>query len=61
MLKLLEDNNPINDAVVCDKLNSFLGQVNSKEANGQLTSAQAAELRQQAVAILNSLECPPTT
>ncbi len=38
-------------------LNSFLHQVDSKETNGQLTSQQAANLRQQAISIQHSLGC----
>ena len=56
-IKLLIDNNPENDEAVCGRLAALLAQVNSKEANSQLTSTQAAELRQQAIAIKNSLGC----
>ena len=42
-IKLLTDNNPSNDNDVCNKLDSFLAQVNAKEANGQLTTQQAAK------------------
>lgn len=58
-IKLLTDNDPSNDNDVCNKLDSFLGQLNAKEANGQLTSQQAAELRAQATAIETSLGCSP--
>jgi len=57
-IKLLTDNDPSNDASVCSKLDSFLSQVDAKEANGQLTPQQAADLRQQATAIESSLGCP---
>ena len=60
-IRFLEDNNPSNDAAVCDKLSSFLKQVDAKEANGKLTAQQAEELRRQATLIHNSLGCPPTT
>ena len=50
-----------NDVAACKTLNAFLNQVAPKEANGQLTSAQAAELRQQATAIQNSLGCSSTS
>ena len=33
----------------------------AKEGNGQLTSHQAADLRQEATAVQNSLGCPSTT
>jgi hypothetical protein len=56
-INLLNDNDPTNDADVCSKLDSFLLQVNAKEANGQLTPQQAADLRQQATAIETSLGC----
>jgi hypothetical protein len=56
-IKLLTDNDPTNDADVCSKLDSFIAQVNSKEANGQLTSQQAANLRQQATSIQDALGC----
>lgn len=57
-IKLLTDNNPSNDNDVCNKLDSFLAQLNAKEANGQLTTLQAEELREQATAIKTSLGCP---
>jgi len=60
-IQLLEDHDPTNDISVCDKLASFIEQVNAKEANGQLTLDQAVELRQQAMDLQNSLGCPPTT
>ena len=50
-ISLLTDNNPSNDASVCSKLDSFLSQVDTKEANRQLTPQQAKTLRQQATAI----------
>lgn len=56
-IKLLTDNNPSNDNSVCNKLNAFLEQVDAKGANGRLTSQQAAEIRQEAKAIQNSLGC----
>lgn len=40
-----------NQAVACSSLDIFLDQVNQKEINGQITSKQAAELRQQVTAI----------
>jgi hypothetical protein len=46
-----------NDVPACNLLNSFLDQVNSKETNGQLTSQQAANLRQQALSIQHTLGC----
>ena len=46
-----------NDAAACNTLNAFLHQVDAKEANRQLTSAQAAELRQQATALRETLGC----
>lgn len=56
-INLLNDNNPANDAAVCGDLNAFINQVNAKEANGQLTAAQAAQLSQLANAIKASLGC----
>ena len=49
-----------NDAAACNTLNAFLNQVKAKENNGQLTSQQAADLRQQATAIETSLGCSST-
>ena len=49
-----------NHAAACNTLNVFLNQVNAKEGNGQLTSQQATDLRQQAIAIENSLGCSST-
>lgn len=48
------------DAPVCNLLNAFLDQVNQKQTGGQLTSGQAADLRQQATAIETSLDCSST-
>ena len=50
-----------NYAVACNTLNAFLNQVKAKENNGQLTSQQAADLRQQATAIETSLGCSSTS
>jgi hypothetical protein len=60
-IKLLTDKDPSNDADVCSKLNSFLEQVNSKEASKQLTSDEAADLRQQATAIQEDIGCSPSS
>jgi YVTN family beta-propeller protein len=49
-----------NHAAACNTLNAFLNQVKAKEGNGQLTSQQAADLRQQATAIETSLGCSST-
>ena len=43
------------------KLNSFLEQVNSKEASKQLTSNETADLRQQATAIQEDIGCSPSS
>ena len=50
-----------NDIAACNSLNAFIDQVDQKETNGQLTSAQAEELRQPATAIQNSLGCSSTS
>jgi hypothetical protein len=49
-----------NYAAACNTLNAFLNQVNAKGNNGQLTSQQAVDLRQQATAIESSLGCSST-
>ena len=46
-----------NDVTACNLLNSFLDQVDAKQTNGQLTSLQAASLRQQALSIQHTLGC----
>ena len=46
-----------NDVAACNALDSHLYRVNVDEANGRLTSQQAADLRQQAVAVETSLDC----
>ncbi len=56
-LAILTDPNPSNDDAACGKLTAFMNQVNAKEANGQLTAAQAAELRDVAQAIWTFLGC----
>ena len=46
-----------NHVAACNQLNAFLNQVDAKLANGQLTSQQAADLRQQATALQHVLGC----
>jgi hypothetical protein len=57
-LKQLDKNN---NKGACGPLGAFLDQVNEKRSSGQLTSAQAAELRQQATAIQKQIGCTSTT
>ncbi len=52
--QLSRDNNNL---ATCNLFDAFLHQVNSKEANGQLTSKQAADLRQQATATQDTINC----
>jgi hypothetical protein len=54
----LNNINPNNTSAACGKLNAFLNQVNAKQSNGQLTVAQANQLRQLANAIKAQLGCP---
>lgn len=49
------------DAPVCNLVNAFLDQVDQKQTGGQLTSQQAANLRQQATAVETSLGCSSTS
>jgi 6-phosphogluconate dehydrogenase len=49
------------DVPICNLLNAFLDQVDQKQTSGQLTSAQATDLRQQATAIETSLGCSSTS
>ena len=56
-VKLLTDNNHNNNKAACRILDAFLIIVHSMEANKQLTSSQAQQLSQQAIAIKNSLGC----
>ena len=56
-IKLLTDNNLNNDKAACRILDAFLIIVHSMESNKQLTSLQAEQLSQQAIAIKNSLGC----
>ena len=56
-IKVLTDKNPSNDIGACNTLTSFLARVHSLEAINQLTSSQAEQLSQQAIAIKNSLGC----
>jgi hypothetical protein len=39
------------DTPVCNRLNTFLNQVNANQTNGQLTPQQGTDLNQQAKAI----------
>jgi YVTN family beta-propeller protein len=49
-----------NYGAACNTLDAFLHQVKAKEDNGQLTSQQAADLRQQALTIKTSIGCSST-
>jgi hypothetical protein len=49
--------NANNDVAACNTLGAFLDQVNAKEANGQLTLQEGANLRQQATDIQHSVGC----
>lgn len=46
-----------NHIAACNQLNVFLNQVNAKQTKGQLTPQQAADLRQQAIAIQRTSGC----
>jgi hypothetical protein len=46
-----------NKVAACSQLNAFLVQVNKKQTNGQLTSQQATDLRQQGTAIQHAIGC----
>jgi YVTN family beta-propeller protein len=46
-----------NNAAACNQLNAFLNQVSQKLTSGQLTPQQAADLRQQAIAIQRAIGC----
>jgi hypothetical protein len=56
-LKKLTDKNPENDKTACSNLKDFIDQVNAKESNGQLTVAQASQLREAAEEIQAALGC----
>jgi hypothetical protein len=43
--------------LACNQLNAFLNQLSAKQTSGQLTSQQAADLRQQATAIQSVIGC----
>ena len=60
-IKLLTDDNPDNDKAPCRILDAFLATVHAFEAIKQLTSLQAEQLSQQAIAIKNSLGCDEVT
>jgi hypothetical protein len=51
------DNNPSNDFIGCALMTSFTTSVNTMEARGLLTEAQATDLLQQAHAIQNAIGC----
>ncbi len=46
-----------NNTPVCNNLGAFINQLNAKEDNGQLSTGQAADLRQQATGIQQALGC----
>jgi hypothetical protein len=49
-----------NNAAACTQLNNFLNQVSTKQTNRELTSQQAADLRQQTAAIQSAIGCSNT-
>jgi hypothetical protein len=49
-----------NNAAACTQLNNFLNQVSTKQTNRELTSQQAADLRQQTAAIQSAIGCSKT-
>ena len=55
---LLTDANPANDRAACGRLDAFIDQVNAKEQSGEVTAAQATQLRQDAGDITAALGCP---
>src|SRR2546426_994905 len=55
---LLTDANPANDRGACGRLDAFIDQVNAKEQSGEVTAAQATQLRQDAGDITAALGCP---
>ena len=55
---LLTDANPANDRAACGRLDAFIDQVNAKEQSGEVTAAQATQLRQDAGDISAALGCP---
>lgn len=56
--RLLDDGNPNNDGAVCNKIGSFLDQVQDQLADGNLTPSQEASLTAFGEAIKASLACP---
>jgi hypothetical protein len=54
---ILDDDNPNNDKAACGKLGAFINQVNANESRGTLTAEEVDELRTQAEAIMNQLDC----
>ena len=57
VLKNLSDKNPGNDHAVCGVLKAFVMKVDTYEARGLLTPAQAVSLKQQASDIAVKLGC----
>ena len=49
-----------NNAAACTQLNDFSNQVSTKQTNRELTSQQAADLRQQTAAIQSAIGCSKT-
>jgi photosystem II stability/assembly factor-like uncharacterized protein len=56
--RLLTDANQANDRAACGRLDAFIDQVNVKERSGELTAAQAGQLRLDAEDITAALGCP---
>jgi hypothetical protein len=57
IVALLADENANNDAAACAQLRAFLSRVDVQERRGQLTSAEADELRARTAALQAELGC----
>lgn len=55
--QLLTDSNLNNDGAACNKLASFINEVNGLEGDGSLTAAEAESLRNLSERIRTSLDC----
>jgi len=57
LVDLITDDNPDNDAGACGQLTAFASRVDVQQARGQLSPAEADELRRLTASLQDALEC----
>jgi hypothetical protein len=56
-MAMLTDNNPNNDPIACNRIDTFTSQTNYLQSRGQISQSLAAQLTQQAQSMKTVLHC----